>query len=119
MITRRAAVSVLGALAVPGCALAQHALFVPAGGVSMPMLDFGGRPVVEVTINGKGPFRLVLDTGASVTVLDTSLAADLGLAGTSTEVDELRIGAVALARLDVFVAPISRIMNGEDVPRGV
>ncbi|MEJ6022249.1 retropepsin-like aspartic protease [Ramlibacter sp. PS4R-6] len=83
------------------------------------MLDFGGRPVVEVTINGKGPFKLIVDTGASVTVLDTSLAADLGLAGTDVEVDELRIGPVVLAKLDVFVAPIARIMRGDDIPRGV
>jgi hypothetical protein len=118
MPTRRAVVSFIGAQAVPGFA-AAHAVSVPAQGAAFPMFDFGGRPVVETTINGKGPFRLILDTGASVTVLDTTLATELGLAGTNAEVDELRIGPIVLARLDVYVAPISRIMRGDDVPRGV
>lgn len=119
MTTRRAVVSLLGALAASGCAAAHHAVSVPPQGATVPMLDFGGRPVVEVTINGKGPYRLILDTGAAATVLDTSLAQEVGLAGTSAEIDELRIGPITLARLDVYVAPISRIMRGDDVPRGV
>jgi hypothetical protein len=117
-LTRRAAVSLFGALAVPAFAATQR-LAVPAQGATIPMLDFGGRPVVEVTIDGKGPFKLILDTGASVTVLDTSLANELGLNGTDTDVDLLRIGEVALAPLNVFVAPIARIMRGDDLPRGV
>jgi hypothetical protein len=121
MPTRRAALSLIGASAVasPLLAAAQSAVFVPQEGATLPMLDFGGRPVVEVAINGKGTYKLILDTGASVTVLDTSLAAELALAGTDAEVDELRIGPIVLARLDVFVAPIARIMRGDDLPGGV
>jgi hypothetical protein len=31
-------------------------LTLPAGGASIPMLDFGGRPGVNLRINGQGPF---------------------------------------------------------------
>ena len=38
-----------------------------------------GQPIVEVTINGKGPFKLVLDTGAQATKLDDDVVKSLGL----------------------------------------
>ncbi len=57
----------------------------------------GTRPVVAVKVNGAGPYDFMVDTGASVTVLDTALFNELGLraegsskvtssAGASTEV---------------------------------
>ncbi len=42
--------------AVPGPPPGPEAIEVPAQGVSLPMLDFGGRPVVNIKINGKGPY---------------------------------------------------------------
>jgi Retroviral aspartyl protease len=42
---------------------------VPKDGVTIPMQDMGGRPVVEIKINGKGPYRFILDTGAVTTVV--------------------------------------------------
>ena len=42
--------------------------------------DLIGRLLVPVTINGKGPFRFVLDTGANRSVLTPQLAEHLGLA---------------------------------------
>lgn len=47
--------------------------------VTVPMELYGGKPTVEIKINGKGPFRLFLDTGAGVTVLDQALATELAL----------------------------------------
>ncbi len=37
--------------------------------VSIPLSWFGRKPVVEVKINGRGPFRFYLDTGAQGSVL--------------------------------------------------
>ena len=47
-----------------------------------------GRPVVDVMVNGKGPFPFVLDTGAGGTVLGGDLVQELGL----PTVGEVRIG---------------------------
>ena len=39
----------------------------------------GARPVVAVKLNGAGPYDFMVDTGATVTVLDTALFDELGL----------------------------------------
>lgn len=46
----------------------------------------GGRSVVAVKVNGGGPYDFMVDTGATVTVLDAALFQELGLRaeGTST-----------------------------------
>jgi predicted aspartyl protease len=43
-------------------------------------LDVTGRITAPVRINGRGPYRFVVDTGANRTVLSQELAAELGLA---------------------------------------
>jgi hypothetical protein len=65
-------------------------------------------PVVEASLNGRGPFRFFLDTGASGCVLDTRLMSELGLASQGKtqvgdpsrneplEADVLRIEELAL-----------------------
>ncbi len=53
--------------------------------VSVPMDSWGGRPVVEARINGKGPFKLLIDTGTSFpAVLDDALVDKLKLPATGT-----------------------------------
>src|SRR5260370_1090191 len=82
---------------------------LPAGGSSVPMGDLGGRPIVDVNINGKGPYRFILDTGASMTVISDDLKDELALpAGASNahtpdgasaslvRIDSLRVGDAAL-----------------------
>ncbi|MGE5278516.1 MAG: retropepsin-like aspartic protease [Acidobacteriota bacterium] len=56
--------------------------------VVVPLRMEKGRPVVEVAIDGKGPFPFVLDTGAGGTVLGSDLARELAL----PEAGEARIG---------------------------
>jgi predicted aspartyl protease len=83
----------LGLLAlVPGGALAQAGAPTapPAGPPAMASepepefatptrLDKVGRVVAPVLINGRGPFRFVLDTGANRSVISATTAAALGL----------------------------------------
>lgn len=47
--------------------------------VTVPLTFFGGRPVVEVKVNGKGPFRFIFDTGAAGNVVSQELAKELDL----------------------------------------
>jgi len=42
--------------------------------------DSAGRSVALININGQGPFRFIIDTGANRSVLSSALAAQLGLA---------------------------------------
>lgn len=95
---------------------------VPAGGASVPMLDIGGRPVVEVTINGRGPYPFILDTGATDTVIDSGLSSELGLpsSGDGSRLEELVIGSMKLTRVNAAAGPISAMFGKvENPPRGV
>jgi len=75
----------------------------------VPMVDGPTAHVlVDVMLNGQGPFRMILDTGAATTVLDGDLVTELGLESLGTtrigdpsdllanEVDQVRIGTVEL-----------------------
>lgn len=76
------------AMAAPGCvANSQGAATAPAAPptATEPIYavptqhDRIGRILAPVTINGRGPYRFVLDTGASVSTLSPRLALELGL----------------------------------------
>src|SRR5205814_272541 len=60
-------------------AQARSTLLPAAGVASVPLDVKSGRPVVDVLINGKGPYRFIVDTGASHSVIDSALAKELGL----------------------------------------
>jgi clan AA aspartic protease (TIGR02281 family) len=59
------------ALAAPSAAFADSV---------KPESDRFGRMVMPVTINGQGPFRLIVDTGATSTTITPDLAKRLGIA---------------------------------------
>lgn len=62
-----------------------------------------GRVVAPVTVNGEGPFRFIVDTGANRSVLSEALAARLGLAAIGTGNVHSVYG--------VTVAPLVRVAN--------
>lgn len=119
--------------AMPGRAPGPEAIEVPANGATLPMKDFGGRPVVELRINGNGPFRFILDTGASINVIDAALNEELQLpaaegmhaaprpgqpAPTLVSIREIRLGDAAILGVIGAVMPLSGML-GADGPRGV
>jgi len=106
------------------------------GMVIVPVDVSKGQPVVEVLLDGKGPYRFFLDTGAGTTVLDSDLAQELGLAvldstrigdpvnphAIRADVHELKSIQVGTARFEGVRAVSwdrSTLRPGPDSPRGV
>lgn len=52
---------------------------IPNDPVEIPMHRFNRLPAIDATINGKGPFRLIVDTGAAGLVLESEIAKGLEL----------------------------------------
>jgi predicted aspartyl protease len=76
-----AALLVVGAVWMAAPARACEPLDSGASGVAgATRKDSSGRSVALININGQGPFRFIIDTGANRSVLSTALAAQLGLA---------------------------------------
>jgi predicted aspartyl protease len=78
MFSRRTLIASLPGLAVPALGAAS-----PAGPASQPLVGrfdiVRNRPWTSVYIEGQGPFRFLLDTGAGVAVIDPRLAMRLQL----------------------------------------
>jgi hypothetical protein len=118
---------------VPGPPPGPEAIEVPANGTTLLMQDFGGRPVVDLRINGKGPFRFILDTGASINVIDAALNEELQLpaaegvqaaprhgqaAPAIVSIQEIRVGDAVIRGVIGAVMPLSGML-GVHGPRGV
>jgi hypothetical protein len=104
--------------------------------VTVPMVTYGGRPVVDVSINGQGPFKLILDTGAGSTVLTEGLANELGIAsmgqamlgrpgssqtapGTLRHIDKIAIGTVELSGVFSVSTDLRSLFPEPEAPRGI
>ena len=107
---------------------------VPGNGVVVPMQDLQGRPVIGLKINGKGPYRFILDTGAVTTVISDELSRELSLtppagmqvasvgggpAPAIVVIHEVRIGDAVLEGMIAAVMPMGGLLKGENAPRGV
>jgi predicted aspartyl protease len=92
--------------------------------------DYVGRVVAAVVVNGKGPFRFIIDTGANDSTVSPRLVAALGLATSSSRslqvagvtgtailpsvpIESMRTGALFIAHTEVPVI-WSPIMTGAD-----
>lgn len=85
--------------------------------------------LVPVTISGQGPYLFALDTGASSTVLDTTIADELGLPRTGeqrevsgvigqqrvemVQVEQWRLGDVELDAMDIALLDLPAPSQGE------
>lgn len=91
-------------------------------------MDRSGRIVVPVFIDGKGPFRFLVDTGADGSMISQALVRTLGLASNNTSdervqgttgiqqmpcvtIDDLRIGSIVKHDIHMPVSP-SPVMTG-------
>src|SRR5271156_6515828 len=45
--------------------------------VRVPIGEYGGKPIVQIWLNGTGPYDFILDTGASVTLVQRQLLQQL------------------------------------------
>jgi hypothetical protein len=105
------------------CAAVAETIDVPPAGASVVMDNFGGRPLVEVRINGKGPYRFIVDTGAAFTGIDESLKAELALPSVGAfgqvRIAEFRVGEAVLHDISVQLTPFATFFRVADPPRGV
>jgi hypothetical protein len=107
---------------------------VPRDGVTVSMQDTEGRSIVELKINGKGPYRFILDTGAVTTVVSEELSRELSLtppagvqvasvaggpAPTIVVIHDIHIGDAMLQDLIAPVMPLGGLLKGESAPRGI
>jgi len=69
-----------GGLVGSGAQLKAHTESSPAVVHEAPMMERYGKPYIMVTINGRGPFRFVIDTGTGAdAMVSPALAEELGL----------------------------------------
>jgi len=55
----------------------------PKKDIIIPLKKMGGSLIVQVTLNKERTAHLIVDTGASLTVISTTIALDLGILGTT------------------------------------
>ena len=87
--------------------------------VTVPFDADASRPTIEAKINGKGPFRFILDTGAQGMLINADLAKELNLKATgkshmgdpsdpeAIEVDRVRLDSVSIG--DAVLTGVSAI----------
>lgn len=127
-------------LALAGCALSLTPPVTlaetPAHGITVPAEIRHGVAgatlvIVQVTIHGKGPYPMAVDTGASLTLIDLSLADRLGLksAGpsetitgvggveqvTPTSIAQWSLGKAALPSMTITSAPLFDLKRSAQV----
>ena len=104
----------------------------PAGGyVSVPLQMVGRSVTLSVKLNGERQARLILDTGATLTLLSRAIARDLGLygespvssalvntAGGQVSVDVMRIGMIEAGAASARNVPVA-IYDLPDAPPAV
>lgn len=73
-------------------------------------LDHIGRVVASVMVDGKGPFRFIIDTGANHSTISPQLAAILGLDRSAPQ--SMRVIGVT-GSADVESVPIARLQAGD------
>ncbi len=105
----------LTCLALSGCMSSPERFFRPkqtilaAERVELPTVFINGMPYVELKINGKGPYRFLVDTGAAFIAISPRVAREAHVRGTPTKVNiEGSTGAsedLSIVTIDQVEAP--------------
>jgi hypothetical protein len=118
---RRHLISGLVALSLPLPALAQtrvpETVVVPAQTPIITLqtwVDLYGRPTADVLLNGRGPFKFVVDTGSNTTVLSTRVARLLNL----PPLPERTVHGVTGSMMSRF-ARLGRVETGRSVSQNL
>ena len=91
---------------------------LPPDGVEVPLKLDNDRPLVEVLVNGQGPYRFLIDTACETVIVDRKVADACGLQRVGKEfpgnkyragVGDLKIGTAKFRDLDVWVFDIAGI----------
>jgi predicted aspartyl protease len=112
-------------------ACGQHSLPPPdkvelSAPMSVPMESSSGLPVVSARINGRGPYKFIVDTGAMHSVFTENLARELGLPSmahaamgrpgsskpllaTVTRVAKIEIGSLTIEGVTAVFADLSAV----------
>ncbi len=102
-----------------------------AGQVTVPIQRVGHLLIVPIQVNGTRKARLILDTGASHTILSHEVSQDLGLlsaarstsvtlktAGGPVQAELVRVDSIRVAEAEVRNSLVA-VYDMPDVPRGV
>lgn len=104
--------------------------------VTVPLDLAAGKPVIDVKINGKGPFRFLLDTCAGGSVINADLVKELGLPkvgktelGDPSNPKAIQADRIRLEKVEVGSAIFedfeaaswdrANLYPGKDAPRGI
>ena len=138
---RAAVVAAVCGVCSTGCGQHVHTLPPPdkielSTPLSLPLESVSGRPIVSARVNDRGPFKFILDTGATGSVFGESLAREVGLPSISqvmmgrpgsdkpvpatvTRVAKIEIGGLRLEGVIAVFADLSVLHKKESDVQGV
>ena len=93
---------------------------------SVALQPYGPFYLVDVKINGQGPFKFVIDNGTTSIIVDTSVVRELGLSeadeqegsGPRIRIDALTLGSARFVEVEAEVRDLNEIW-GDGSPSGV
>ena len=113
----RRSIILAATLLVSSCALSDHDGPKPLADVAYRR--DGKLPLVQVRVNGAGPYWFIVDSGASRTVLDASLARELGLEpmaqGSTTGTGQGPVALSYIGKTQVSIADLIVLAGGAAV----
>jgi hypothetical protein len=135
MKLKRFCIALLIASGLYATAVTHAAPQCPRGINGIPYRTLGLSQLgLQVMINDHGPFELIIDTGAQITVLDPALASLLGLHSRGTigvlsvskfaqsglvDLESISVGPYRVSKLSVAIQNLDRLRSGHSEIQGI